>query len=152
MIFCTVGTTEFDDLVRALDELAPALAEPVIFQIGQGRYEPRNGEWFRFAPDLSGYIQEASLVIAHGGFGTTVEALYAGATLISVPNPDRFDKHQEQIIRQFGAEGYLIPCFHLDDLPAAIEKARTTTLRPYLPPETTLHLEIRASLEEKSKK
>ena len=147
MIFCTVGTTEFDDLVRAVDELAPELGEPVIFQIGHGTYEPKHGEWFRFRPDITPYFQQASLVIAHGGFGTTVDALYAGARLVSVPNPDRFDKHQEQIIRRFGAEGYLIPCFRLDDLPRAIELARTTSLRPYTPPETTLHLEIRAFLE-----
>ena len=151
MIFCTVGTTEFDDLVRAVDALAPELEEPVIFQIGQGVYEPRNGEWFRFAPDLSQYIQNASLVIAHGGFGTTVEVLYAGTPLVSAPNPDRFDKHQEQILRRFGADDYLIPCFDLADLPAAIEKARTTSLRPYQPPETTLHLEIRAFLNDHEK-
>ena len=147
MIFCTVGTTDFDDLVRAVDELAPDLGEPVIFQIGQGLYQPENGEWFRFQPDISDYIKNASVVIAHGGFGTTVDALYAGARLVSVPNPDRFDKHQEQIIREFGAAGYLIPCFHLDDLSRAIEKARTQPLRPYEPPQTTLHLEIREFLD-----
>ena len=142
MIFCTVGTTDFDDLLRAVDALAPTLGEPVIFQIGQGVYEPKHGDWFRFAPDISTYIADASLVIAHGGFGTTVDVLYAGTPLVSVPNPDRFDKHQEQILRKFGAENYLIPCFQLDDLPAAIQAARTTSLRPYQPPQTTLHLEI----------
>ncbi len=146
MIFCTVGTTEFDDLVRAVDELAPELGEPVIFQIGHGTYEPKHGEWFRFRPDITPYFQQASLVIAHGGFGTTVDALYAGARLVSVPNPDRFDKHQEQIIRQFAAEGYLVPCFHLDRLAEAVEQARTQPLRPYDPPQTTLHLEIREFL------
>ncbi len=146
MIFCTVGTTEFDDLVRTLDALAPTLDDKVVFQIGQGGYEPRHGSWFRFQPDLSPYIQAASLVIAHGGFGTTVEVLYAGKPLISVPNPDRFDKHQEQIIRHFAAEGYLIPCFDLAQLAQAIERARTESLRPYQPPHTTLHQEIRAFL------
>ena len=147
MIFCTVGTTDFDDLLREMDALAPDLDDSVVFQIGHGLYEPQNGRWFRFTPDLDEYIQNADLVIAHGGFGTTVEVLYAGTPLVSVPNPDRFDKHQEQIIRQFAAEGYLIPCFELADLPNAIEKARTTSLRPYQPPETTLHLEIRAFLD-----
>ncbi len=150
MIFCTVGTTEFDDLVRAVDTLAPTLDESVVFQIGQGLYEPTHGEWFRFLPDITEYIRNASIVIAHGGFGTTVEVLYAGVPLISVPNPDRFDKHQEQIIKRFGAEGYLIPCFHLEDLSAAITKARSTPLRPYTPPETTLHLEIRAFLAKRA--
>jgi len=147
VIFCTVGTTEFDDLVRAVDALAPELDEPVVFQIGRGFYEPKHGEWFRFRPDISDYIENASLVIAHGGFGTIIEVLYAGTPLVSVPNPDRFDKHQEQIIRRFGAEGYLAPCFHLDELPQAIDKARREPLRPYQPPETTLHLEIRDFLE-----
>lgn len=147
MIFCTVGTTDFDPLVQAMDALAPDLDEPVIFQIGQGRYEPRHGEWFRLAPAIDAYLAEASLVVAHGGFGTTIEVLNLGKPLVSVPNPDRYDRHQEEILRHFAREGYLIACFDLADLPQAIARARTTKLAPYQPPQTTLHIEIRAFLQ-----
>lgn len=147
MIFCTVGTTDFDPLVQAMDALAPTLDEPVVFQIGQGSYEPKHGRWFRFAPSLEPYLEEARVVVAHGGFGTTIEALQMGKPLVSVPNPDRYDRHQEEILRRFAAEGYLIACFDLTDLAASIARARDTQLRPYQPPKTTLHLEIRAFLD-----
>ena len=148
MIFCTVGTTDFDPLIQAVDALAPVLEEPVLFQIGQGKYEPRHGEWFRLRPSITNLLAEASLVIAHGGFGTTIEALTAGTPLVSVPNPDRYDRHQEEILRQFAADDYLIACFDLDDLFAVITQARTVRLRPYEPPTTTLHIEIRQFLNE----
>lgn len=146
MIFCTVGTTDFDPLVLAVDDLAPSLGEPVIFQIGEGAYEPRNGEWFRLRPTISDLLAHASLIIAHGGFGTVIEALTLGTPLIGVPNPDRYDRHQEQILRRFAADGYLIACYDLTELPQAIVQARVTSLRHYEPPETTLHLDIKAYL------
>lgn len=146
MIFCTVGTTDFDPLVQAVDNLAPSFDEPVIFQIGEGAYVPRNGEWFRLRPTISDLLSEASLIIAHGGFGTIIEALTLGTPLIGVPNPDRYDRHQEQILRRFAADGYLIACFDLTGLQQAISQARVTSFRPYEPPETNLHLDIKAYL------
>ena len=148
MIFCTVGTTDFDPLVQAVDTMASEWDEAVVFQIGQGRYEPANGDWFRFRPDITDLIGQATLVIAHGGFGTTIEVLTIGTPLVSVPNPDRYDRHQEEILRRFAAEGYLTPCFDLAELPAAVEAARTTPMRAYKPPATSLHTEIREFLEQ----
>src|SRR5947209_11093294 len=52
MIFVTVGTTDFDALVRRIDELAPSLGEEVLCQIGKGSYLPRNCRYFRYAPSL----------------------------------------------------------------------------------------------------
>ncbi|NOX63546.1 MAG: hypothetical protein GXP42_16605 [Chloroflexi bacterium] len=146
MIFCTVGTTEFDDLVRAVDALAPALEEPVIFQIGQGLYEPKHGQWFRLRPSIDDLLDEASLIISHGGFGTLVEALSRGKRVVGVANPDRYDRHQEQILRRFAADGYLVACFELNQLADAIAQARKAEFRPYSPPDTHLHLEIREFL------
>ncbi|NOZ48925.1 MAG: hypothetical protein GXP37_02610 [Chloroflexi bacterium] len=147
MIFCTVGTTDFDPLVQALDALAPGLDEPVLFQIGQGSYEPQNGRWFRFAASIAPHLNEASLIVAHGGFGTIIEVLTLGKALVSVPNPDRYDRHQEEILRHFAAQGYLIACFDLAHLPSAITQARSAVLRPYEPPHTTMHLEIQTFLQ-----
>ena len=147
MIFCTVGTTEFDPLVEAVDVLAPTLDEPVIFQIGQGHYEPLHGEWFRLRSSIADLLAQASLVVAHGGFGTVVEVLTLGRPCVGVPNPDRYDRHQEQILRRFAADGYLIACFDLAGLPQAIAAARSASFRRYEPPATSLHLDIRTYLD-----
>lgn len=147
MIFCTVGTTDFDPLVKAVDALAPELGEEVIFQIGQGLYEPQNGAWFRLRPTIDDLLAEALLIIGHGGFGTVIEVISLGKPFVSVPNPDRYDRHQEQILRRFAADGHLVACFDLNDLPAAIAQARSTQFRPYAPPETTLHLDVQSFLD-----
>ena len=152
MIFCTVGTTEFDSLVQTMDAIAAEIDEPVLFQIGQGYYEPTRGEWFRFRSSIEDLVAEASLVVAHGGFGTTVEVLQSGTPLVSVPNPDRYDQHQEAILNRFATDGYLIACFDLTSLHNAIARARSTTLKPYPNPQTTLHLEIKAFVEDRQNK
>ncbi len=98
MVFVTVGTTEFDALVQAMDAWAADHDEPVIVQIGRGTYVPRHAEHFRFAPTLAPYYERADLVVAHGGLGTTMEVLHLRKRLVSVSNPDRYDRHQEDLL------------------------------------------------------
>lgn len=139
MIFVTVGTTEFDDLVAAADQLAACCDEEMVIQIGHGHVEPRHARWFRFAPALAPYYAAASLVISHGGFGTVTEVLRRGLRLVGVSNPDRFDRHQDQILRAFEEAGYLVWCRDLASLPAAVEQARQARLTPYRPPVSHIH-------------
>ena len=139
MVFVTVGTTEFDALVRAMDDLAPRLGEPVVMQIGRGIYEPRHGEFFRFAPSLSSYYQSVDLVVAHGGLGTTTEVLSLGKRLVGVSNPDRYDRHQEDLLGAMDAAGHLLWCRDLADLGQAIAEARRRTFVRYEPPSCTIH-------------
>jgi len=146
-IFVTVGSTDFDALIQAVDTLVPSLHAEGIMQIGHGQYIPVNWPYFRFAPSLSPYYEQASLVIAHGGLGTTMEVLRRGLPLVSVSNPDRPDNHQEDLLSVMAEEGYLIWCRHLDELKQAIETARSTSLRRYQPPECEIHLVINEFLK-----
>jgi beta-1,4-N-acetylglucosaminyltransferase len=75
MIFTTVGTTDFDALVRRMDELLPSLGEAAICQIGKGSYIPRHSQYFRFEPSLIDYIRDARIVVSHGGQGSIMEVL-----------------------------------------------------------------------------
>jgi beta-1,4-N-acetylglucosaminyltransferase len=135
VIFVTVGTTDFDALVRAVDSLVPQLNEEVEVQIGRGHYEPRNCKWFRFAPSLEPYYERADVVIAHGGLGTIMEVLRRGGRLIGVANPDRYDQHQEDLLGYLAEEDHLIWCGNLDSLPQDLERARSTSFRQYVSPE-----------------
>lgn len=141
-IFVTVGSTDFDPLVKAADALIPSLDVDGIIQLGHGQYVPVNWPYFRFAPSLAPYYERASLVIAHGGIGTTMEVLRRGLPLVSVSNPDRYDNHQDDLLSAMAEEGYLIWCRRLDELKQAVETARRTSLRPYQPPECKIHLVI----------
>jgi beta-1,4-N-acetylglucosaminyltransferase len=141
-IFVTVGSTDFDLLVRAVDTLAPSLPGTGIMQIGHGRYQPKHWPHFRFAPSLAPYYDQATLVIAHGGLATTMEVLNRGLPLIGVSNHDRSDNHQDDLLTAMEEEGYLVWCRNLDKLDQAIHTALTVPRKPYQLDECQIHLRI----------
>jgi beta-1,4-N-acetylglucosaminyltransferase len=134
MIFVTVGTTDFDDLVRAMDELAPTLGEEVVAQTGRGQYVPAHMEHFDFCPSLEPYYSRARLVVAHGGLGTAIEVLERGLKLIGVSNPDRYDHHQDDILRTLSERGHMLWCRRLEDLPQVLAAASEKEFVPYQSP------------------
>ena len=146
MIFVTVGTSDFDPLVVKMDELAPTLSELVVIQIGTGEYIPKNCTYFRFAPSLEPYYERASVVVAHGGLGTTMEVLRKGKTLISVENTTCIDGHQTDILEALSAQGYLVWCRDLDALPEILERLPTIHLEPYISPPCEIVERIRAEI------
>ena len=147
LLFVTVGSTDFDPLVRKMDALFPDLqTQGGIMQIGHGRYVPTNAPYFRFAPTLDPYYAQAALVVAHGGLAVTMEVLARGLPLVSVSNADRYDQHQAELLKALADEGYLLWCRELDDLGQAIHAAQTQTLRPYALPDCTIHHDIEAYL------
>ncbi len=145
-VFVTVGSTDFDALIQAADKLAPRLKTEGVMQIGHGEYIPTHWPHFRFAPSLAPYYDEASLVIAHGGLGTTIEVLTRGLPLVSVSNPDRFDNHQDDLLSAMAKEGYLIWCQDLNQLgqavDAALKAAQNSSLKRYEPSECRIHTVI----------
>ncbi|MCD6291577.1 MAG: hypothetical protein J7M34_13845 [Anaerolineae bacterium] len=147
MIFVTVGHTDFDALIQAMDRLAAEMDEEVVMQIGSGSYEPQHARYFRYAPALEPYMEQANLVVSHGGLGVIVEALGLGKRVVCVPNPNVYYDHQVHLAERFSRAGYLIWCRTPDDLAGALEQARTFTPVPYEPPECRIHEVIRAYLE-----
>lgn len=123
MIFVTVGSIAFDDLVRRIDAQVQAgrIKHKVVIQIGNGTYEPTACEFFRTAPGLDAYHAQASLVIGHGGTGTTLEIIEKGIRLISVSNPGMIDNHQDEFLEALAARGYVTYCKDHDQLPELIE-------------------------------
>lgn len=94
MILATVGSskTPFDRMVKAVDELAATISEPVIIQRGAATYEPRYARYFDFcvAEELLALINTATVVIAHAGFGVIAECLRYQKRLILIPRQHRF--------------------------------------------------------------
>jgi len=142
-IFVTVGSTDFDILVEAVDRLcAPAgvLANyDVEMQIGEGTYEPAHAKHFRFAPSLPPYFERADLVIAHGGLGTAVEAIGCGCRLLAVANPDRYDHHQEDLLQTLADAGNLMWSTDLEKLEEQVVTALEFEPQPYVCPPCTIH-------------
>jgi ubiquinone/menaquinone biosynthesis C-methylase UbiE/UDP-N-acetylglucosamine transferase subunit ALG13 len=141
-VFVAVGTTEFDALIREMDALIPALGLEATMQIGHGGYEPRHCPYFRFAPSLEPYYDWADVVVAHGGFGTTMEVLHKGKKLISLSNPDRYDEHQSDLLGTLEAEGYLAWCREPSHLPDLLRRVPEMQFRRYEPPDCRIHTVI----------
>ena len=117
-LLVTVGTTEFDELIKAVDTLEIfhwLISEnitQVTFQIGKGFYEPcilnklskdinnNNNNyniiinWFRFTPNLSLYIDQSTIIFSHGGAGTIIECLERNKLLCIAVNKTLMDDHQ----------------------------------------------------------
>jgi beta-1,4-N-acetylglucosaminyltransferase len=147
MIFITVGTGNFDRLIRAIDNSAKSLKEKIVAQIGDGEYLPQNIEYFRFKPNLNKEYGQARLIIAHGGAGTTFELLKMGKKLISVANLDRTDKHQEDILRALSKKRYILWCRNPNEIYKSIAAAKSFKFQKYKKPECHIANEIKEYLE-----
>jgi len=136
MIFVTAGTTQFDELVEAVDKIAPEVNEEVIIQVGyNSKYKPQHCAYFTFSDNIMKYFREASIVIAHGGAGITFEVLNLGKKLISVENPNALDGHQSDLLGKLSQEGYLIWCKDLNEMKKSIEDARNSNIKKYVRPK-----------------
>lgn len=99
MIFVTVGTHEqpFDRLLKEMDRLVETgvITEEVFIQSGYTDYEPAHCQWSKLLPysDMEKYVQEARLVITHGGPSSFIMPLQVGKTPIVVPRQEKYGEH-----------------------------------------------------------
>lgn len=99
MIFVTVGTHEqpFNRLIKKVDELVAdgTITEPVVIQTGFSTYVPKHCEWHKMLSydEMKRYIDEARIVITHGGPASFIEVLQAGKIPVVVPRLAEFGEH-----------------------------------------------------------
>lgn len=99
MIFVTVGTHEqpFDRLIKCVDCLKRdgIIQEEVIVQTGFSTYEPAYCTWQKLLPyrEMLKNVDQARIVITHGGPASFIMPLQRGKTPIVVPRQKRFGEH-----------------------------------------------------------
>ncbi len=101
MIFVTVGTHEqpFDRLVKAVDKLKETgvidQEEEVVIQTGYSAYEPKFCKWSKLIPyrQMEEYIDNARIIITHGGPASFIAPLQRGKTPIVVPRQKKYGEH-----------------------------------------------------------
>lgn len=99
MIFVTVGTHEqpFNRLVNMVDDLKKdgIITEDVIIQTGFSTYEPKYCQWSKLIPyqQMLKNVEDARIVITHGGPASFIMPLQIGKTPIVVPRQHQFDEH-----------------------------------------------------------
>lgn len=97
MIFVTVGTHEqpFNRLVEYMDHWAETHDEEVVIQTGFSTYEPKKATWSKLYPykRMVELVDEARIVITHGGPSSFIMPLQIGKVPIVVPRKHEFDEH-----------------------------------------------------------
>ena len=132
MIYVTVGTTYFDELVREVDDLAGkgVFSQEVIAQIGRGDYKPSHIQWVAYANNDE-YFQRADTVICHGGVGTVFGLLQLGKDFIAVANRALPHDHQADLLRILESNGWCRCCYDITEIEEAYLSRREN--KPYQP-------------------
>lgn len=131
MIFVTVGTHEqqFNRLIKAVDDLKAFgnIKESVIIQTGYSTYKPQYCEWNEFFSyqDMTKSIDEARIVITHGGPSSFIMPLQMGKIPIVFPRQKKFaehvNDHQLTFVKTIAERyGYILPAYNVEQLRDAI--------------------------------
>lgn len=99
MIFVTVGTHEqpFNRLIKEVDRLKQEqiISEEVFIQTGYSDYSPKYCQFKAFLSytEMEDYMNQADLIICHGGPSTFMGALSRGKKVIVVPRLKKYNEH-----------------------------------------------------------
>lgn len=99
MIFVTVGTHEqpFDRLLKCIDKMVAdgKIKEEVIVQKGYTDFELKHCKEYKLIgyDEMQKYIQEARIVITHGGPASFIAPLSIGKIPIVVPRKKEYNEH-----------------------------------------------------------
>lgn len=130
MIFVTVGTHEqpFNRLVEYMDKWAESHDEKVIMQTGFSTYEPKHCEWSKLYPfeTMKKLVDDARIVITHGGPSSFIMPLQVGKVPIVVPRVKELNEHVNDHQLDFAKavaerQGNIIVVENIDELGDVID-------------------------------
>ena len=135
VIFVTVGmhSLGFPRLVQAMDELAAALDEDVVMQIGATPETPRHTRSFAFATqaEMDHWCATARVIVSQAGAGSILTAQKARVPLVLVPRLNQYgehiDDHQLELARILQRTGCALLVENVKELARALERARHFT-------------------------
>ena len=135
MILVVLGTQDkqFTRLLEAVDREIEkgVIKDRVVVQAGQTKYESKNMEIFDLvpSPEFNKLMDEADLVITHGGAGTILTAIKKGKKIIAAARLAKYKEHhndhQKQIIGEFASRGYLLELTDFKQLGKMIQKMKS---------------------------
>lgn len=147
-VFVTVGTTQFNALIDAINtsEVAAALRRlglrQLTVQIGSGHdhdlsnsthYKGIQVEVYSLKPTIKPDISSADLIISHAGAGTCLDVLTGkNVPLVVVVNDQLMDNHQTELADQLASEGYIVAC-KPDGLAKQLSDITRAQFQPYVP-------------------
>lgn len=145
IVFVTVGTDPqpFNRLLQAIDQLAQkgVFATAVFCQTGYSTYRPRfaTAKAFLNFEEFEEKIQEAALVISHGGAGSIGTALQFRKKCIAIPRLKRFGEHandhQVELVQALEKEGLILAAYNEEELGKKIERSKKWEIKRFSPTE-----------------
>jgi beta-1,4-N-acetylglucosaminyltransferase len=105
VIFVTVGTQYFDELINEVDRLAAigALGQPVLAQIGLAKRKPKNIDYVVFDRNMLETARTADMIITHAGTGSLCEFIALGKPFIAVVNDTKAGNHQLEFLEHLSS-------------------------------------------------
>ena len=139
MIFITLGTQDkaFTRLLKNIEE--SNIDDKIIAQVGYTSFNSSKMEIYKYIDkeDFSNYLNEADIIICHGGVGTIMEALKLNKIIIACPRLAKYNEHQNDhqidIVKTFAEKNYLIPLYENDDLNEIYQKALSFKPDKFIP-------------------
>lgn len=138
MILITLGTQK-QQFTRLLDYVEKSkIKDEVIVQAGFTKYKSKKMKIFDFVDydQMEKYIDEANIIITHGGTGSILEPLKKGKKVIACARKQEFnehvDNHQEEIVDLFADEGYILKLDENTDLNDLLIKAKKMKPKKYI--------------------
>ena len=117
----------FDRLTKAADNLGKKYT--VVIQKGASSYTPLNSKCFDYCKleNIQKEIENADVIITHGGIGCVSDSLRCGKPTVVVPRLKKFgehtDDHQLDLTKRLEEEGKIIAVYDVADIKNAVEDA-----------------------------
>lgn len=142
MIFVILGTQKFK-MNRLIDEIDKLIekksisSNEIILQSGFSR-KSKYAESLEMIneDEFDRLLEQASLVITHGGTSAIIKALKLEKKVIAIPRLSKYkehiDDHQLEIVSVFQEKGYLEVCEDINDLEFLISKVEKINYEKYV--------------------
>jgi len=138
MIFVSLGTQDkpFYRLLEALEEAD--IKDRIVVQAGFTDFVSKKMEIHTYLDkdEFNNYLNEADIIIAHGGVGTITNALNLGKKIIACPRLSKYGEHQNdhqlQIVVVLYKQNYILRWLDGDDIEDVIKKVENFVPRPYV--------------------
>ena len=141
MILVLLGTQDkqFPRLLDAVEDCIKSgvIKDRVVVQAGLTQYESEHMEIFDLlpGPEFEKLMDEADLIITHGGAGSILGAIKRGKKVIAAARLAKYKEHhndhQKQIIGEFASQGYILELKDFNRLDKVLDKIKTFKPKKY---------------------
>ena len=142
MILVLLGTQN-NSFHRLLEEIQKNIdngniKEKVIVQKGYTKFESEKMTLYTQLPpeEIQKLIENADLIITHGGVGSIITSMQKGKKVIAVPRLKKYKEHvndhQLDIIKSFKDSGYIIGLSCVEELEEALKDVKDFEPKQYV--------------------